>query len=279
MSGAFWAIVASVAIAATHAATRMVDLHPFLIAFWRNLFCLILVLPVALPKRAWHRLPGALPRHVARGVVTTIAMVLLIEGLNRMPLAEATALTFATPIFVVIGGALFLRERPGPVTTAAALLGLAGVLLVAPPGPGWLGSGGAILLISAALYAAAMLISRSQTRYADTLSILFYLYIVLAASSVPLAVVAWEWPDWHDLAGVLLISVCAVAAHTTIVVAMRRSEASAIAPYDYLRLVWAGLMGLALFGEKPSLSLVAGSTLIVAAALLPVMARRFRRLA
>lgn len=275
--GIVWAIVASLGTAATHAAMRDVDLHPFLVAFWRNLFCLVLILPVTVPLKAWRRMPGAGSRHIMRGIANTAAMVLLIAGLGRMPFAEATALTFATPVFVVIGGALFLGERPGPVMFTAALLGFAGVLVVSPPGPGWIGSGGALLLASAALFAASMLISRSQTRYADTLSILFYLYVLLALCSAPLAATVWIWPDAATFAQLGIVAVCAIVSHAAAIAAVRQAEASAVATYDYLRLVWAALIGFFIFAETPSPVLVAGSALILAAALLPTAVKAWGR--
>jgi drug/metabolite transporter (DMT)-like permease len=279
MRGVGWAVVASLATAATHASMRGVDLHPFLVAFWRNAFCLALVLPLVAPARAWRAGPGALPRHLARGAANTVAMVLLISGLGRMPFAEATALTFATPVFVVIGGALFLKERPGPLVAAAAALGFAGVLAIAPPGPGWFGSGGAYLTGSAAFFAASMLIGRSQTRYADNMSILFYLYVMLTLCSAPLAASVWIWPETPAFMQLVLVAICAVAAHASGVMAVRLAEASVVAPYDYLRLVWAALIGLALFGEGLSPALLAGGGMIVAAALLPSATRMFGRAA
>jgi drug/metabolite transporter (DMT)-like permease len=273
MNAAGWAVTASVATAATHAAMRSVDLHPFLVAFWRNAFCLVLILPLVLPARSWRRLPGAAPRHALRGVANTAAMVLLIMGLARIPFAEATALTFATPAFVVIGGVLFLGERPGAAHWLAAGLGFAGVLVIAPPGPGWLGSGGALVLASSAFFAASMLIGRTQTRYADNLSILFHLYVALTLFSAPLAATVWVTPDRAALAGLGLVAVFAVAAHYAAVVAIRRAEASRIAPIDYLRLIWGAAIGLAVFAEAPSGAMLAGAALILAAALAP-LARR-----
>ncbi len=276
-SGVAWAIFASLATAATHAAMRGIDLHPFLIAFWRNLFCLILILPITLPRRAWRVTPGAAPRHALRGVANTIAMVMLIAGLTRIPFAEATALTFAAPIFVAIGGVLFLRERPTPATVAAAALGFLGVLIIAPPGAGWLGSGGALVIGSSVFFAASMLIGRSQTRYADTLSILFYLYVALTLFSAPLAATVWRWPDAAGLAQLAVVAICAIFAHGAAMASLRRAEASTVAPYDYLRLVWAVPIGLVLFSESsPSASLIIGGALIICAALLPTLGSRLR---
>ncbi len=274
-SGVVWAIVASLATAATHAAMRGIDLHPFLIAFWRNLFCLILILPITVPRKAWRTTPGAASRHVWRGLANTIAMIMLIAGLTRIPFAEATALTFAAPIFVAIGGVLILRESPTRLTIAAAVLGFVGVLIVAPPDAGWLGSGGALVIGSAVFFAASMLIGRSQTRYADTLSILFYLYVLLTLFSAPLAAAVWRLPDAASAAQLTLVAVCAVFAHGAAMASLRRAEASTVAPYDYLRLVWVVPVGLLLFEEgSPSTGLIIGGALIICAALLPTISNR-----
>lgn len=273
--GVLWAVIASLATAATHAAMRGIDLHPFLIAFWRNLVCLAIILPITLPRRAWRTASGAAPRHLLRGLANTIAMVMLIAGLTRIPFAEATALTFAAPIFVAIGGVLFLREAPTRATILAAFLGFVGVMVVAPPGAGWLGSGGALVIGSAVFFAASMLIGRSQTRYADTLSILFYLYALLTAFSAPLALTVWRLPDLAELAQLSLVALCAVCAHGAAMASLRAAEASTVAPYDYLRLIWAIPIGVVLFGEdSPSTSLLIGGALIICAALLPNVTRK-----
>ncbi|MGD1879284.1 MAG: DMT family transporter [Kiloniellaceae bacterium] len=277
MSGVRWAIAASLATAATHAAMRGVELHPFLVAFWRNALCLALVLPAAVWWRSWTNLPGALPRHSLRGLVNAAARGLLIAGLGRLPFTEATALTFATPVFVLIGGMVFLKERPGPAAALSAALGFAGVLIIAPPGPGWRSSGGALVLASAVFFAASMLIGRSQTRYADNLSILFYLYLMLTLFTAPLAATEWQWPDGTAFAGLAAVALCGVVAHFCAIIALRRAEAARIAPFDYLRLVWAAIIGLALFGEPPSARALTGGALITAAALLALHRGPLRR--
>ena len=275
-TGAQWAIAASLATAATHASMRWVELHPFLVAFWRNSICLLLILPAILPAKAWRITPGALPLHLARGVVNTAAMVLLIMGLARISFAEATALTFAAPAFVVLGGALFLRERPELRHWIAALSGLAGVLVISPPSTDWLGTGGGLVLLSAAFFAATALISRSQTRYADNRSILFYLYVFLTLCCAPLAATVWRMPSTAEFATLTLVSLFALAAHWAAVWSVRLAEASHVAPFDYLRLVWGMLIGLALFGERPDEATLIGISVIALSALIPLFARSSR---
>lgn len=249
---------------------RWIELEPFLIAFWRNALCLALILPMVAIRGAWRTGPGALSRHAYRGVTNTAAMVLLIMGLDRLPFAEATALTFATPAFMLFGSVIFLGERLRPVRWLSAVLGLAGVLMIAPPGPGWLGSGGMLILISAALFAASFLIGKTQTWVANDLSILFYLYLALTMFCAPLAASVWHWPDDVAFLALGLVAVLSIAAHYAGIVALRRADASLVALFDYLRLIWAALIGVMVFDEIPDGGTVVGSGMIVAAALLPL---------
>ena len=276
-AGVRFAIAASITTAVIHAAMRWIDLEPFLLAFWRNALCLLLILPMALATAAWRTAPGALPRHAFRGIANTAAMVTLIMGLDRLPFAEATALTFATPAFLLFGSVFFLGERPGPVRWLSAFIGLTGVLIVSPPGPGWIGSGGMLILISAALFATAFLIGKTQTWVAGDLSILFYLYFTLTLFCTPLAISVWRWPDGVAFLGLGVIAVLSIIAHYAGIVALRRTDASLVGLFDYLRLVWAGLIGIVLFHETPDRATVMGSLLIMLAALMPLVLERKMR--
>jgi drug/metabolite transporter (DMT)-like permease len=272
-AGARFALAASITTALIHACMRWVELHPFLIAFWRNAICLVLILPLVLAVGAWRTEPGALPRHALRGVVNTGAMVTLIMGLNRIPFAEATALTFAAAPLALIGSMLALGERPGRIRWLSALLGLIGVLIVAPPGPGWLGSGGMLVLLSSALFAASLLIGKAQTEVAGNLSILFYLYAALTLCCTPLALSTWHWPDINSILILLAVALLSILAHYTAIVALRRADASFVALFDYLRLIWAAGIGAIIFAETPATATIVGSLVIAAAALLPVVSR------
>ena len=276
-AGVHFAIAASVTTAFIHAAMRWIELEPFLIAFWRNAFCFALILPLVAINGAWRAAPGALPRHALRGLTNTAAMVTLIMGLDRLPFAEATALTFAAPAFMLFGSVIFLGERPRPVRWLSALIGLAGVLVIAPPGPGWLASGGMLILISAALFAASFLIGKAQTWVASDLSILFYLYLALTIFCTPLAVSVWRWPDSTAFAGLASIAILSIAAHYAGIVALRRADASLVGLFDYLRLIWAAMIGALIFDETPDAMTVIGSGLIVVAAILPLAFGNGRR--
>lgn len=269
MTGAQWAIAASIGTAFTHASMRWVELHPFLVAFWRNLFCLLLILPLVWRHSAWHIRRDALPWHGLRALTNAGAMILLIMGLVRIPFAEAIALTFATPAFIVIGGLLLLREKPERGHLAGAALGFVGVAIIAPPGPGWFGQGGGLVLLATFLFAISFLISRKQTMYAGNMAILFYLYVGLCLICAPLALSVWQWPSMRSFAALALVALFSVAAHGAATQAVRLAQASSIALFDYLRLVWAALIGWFIFSETVSLPVLIGSLVIVTAALIP----------
>ncbi len=273
IAGAQWALAASATTALIHLLMRWVELHPFLVVFWRNAICLLLILPLVVAARAWRTAPGALPRHALRGVVNTGAMITLVMGLTRIPFAEATALTFASAPFVLFGSILFLGERPGLVRWLSASLGLLGVLVVSPPGIGWLGSGGMLVLLSAALFAAAFLVGKAQTHVAGNLSILFYLYASLSVFSAPLAAGVWQWPDMDTLLLIFLMALVAIFAHYAFIAALRFADTSYLALFDYLRLIWGAMIGILIFDEALEPSLVVGGTLIVIAAILPLVIR------
>lgn len=250
---------------------RWVELHPFLVVFWRNAICLVFILPLVVTARAWRAEPGALPRHALRGVVNTGAMITLVMGLTRIPFAEATALTFASAPFVLFGSIIFLGERPGFIRWLSASLGLLGVLIVSPPGAGWFGSGGMLVLLSAALFAAAFLVGKAQTYVASNLSILFYLYTSLSLFSAPLALSVWQWPGGEVLFLVCLMALVAIFAHYAFIAALRFADTSYLALFDYLRLIWGAMIGILIFDETLEFRLILGGILIVAAAIIPLV--------
>ncbi len=191
-----WAVVASLSTAATHAVMRTAaaDLHPYLVAFWRNAISLALISPLVIASAAWRTTRPALSRHALRGAVNAAAMVLFIIGLSRAPFAYATALSFAAAPFAVLGAFVVLRERLDPIRLAAALVGFGGVVVILDPMRDGVATGGVYVLASALLFGAVTLIGKTQTRYAANLSILFYLYVFLTAFCLIAALTVWRWP-------------------------------------------------------------------------------------
>ena len=271
-----WAVFASLAIAATHAVMRTAaaDLHPFLVAFWRNAMCLALIAPIVIRHQSWRTTKPALGRHGLRGAVNSAAMVLMILGLSLAPFAYATALSFAMAPFAVLGAFVFLHEPFDKTKLVAVAIGFVGVFVVLDPMQNGIAPGGAYIIGAALLFAAVTVIGKNQTLYATNMSILFYLYVFLTVFCFLAALTVWRWPTSYEFQLLLALSVLAVIAHYAATAALRAGEASLVAPFDYLRLVWAVAIGIIIFDEAIEPLTLIGAIIIIAATFWPALAAR-----
>jgi S-adenosylmethionine uptake transporter len=224
---------------------------------------------------AWHR-PGVPTREAAiynglRAVLITFVATAFFFALARLPLADAIALSFISPVLTALFGVLLLGERLDWRIALALAGGFAGMLLIVGGG---LGSaeptydvliGAAAVILSAVGYALNIILLRHRATR-DPLS-----QIVLFQNLGPVVILAlptaWVWlpPTWSDYALFALLGTLGVTAHTMLAHAFARVEAARLAPVAYVTLVWGILFGLLLFGEVPGLATLAGAVLIVVA--------------
>ncbi|MEZ5738481.1 MAG: DMT family transporter [Burkholderiaceae bacterium] len=161
-----WAVIAGVCLVAMNASMRVAlqTLDPLVGQFFRYGFGLLLALPFMLSGRvSWLR-PNNLAGHLQRGLAQTIAITLFNLALKHLPLADAVAIMFTVPIFVLLGAALFLRERVAANRWLAAGVGLAGVLIVLWPKLAGTGSltWSLVMLGSVPFWAATFLITKTS---------------------------------------------------------------------------------------------------------------------
>ncbi len=185
-----------------------------------------------------------------------------------MPLAEATAISFTSPVVAVALAVAFLRERPGPVRWAAVAIAFAGALLLIRPGTAAF-QPAALLALGAALFlgAEAVLI-KHLTGGEPRLRILLVNNAIGAALALTAAAFVWVPPTAGQWALIVWLGTAMLAAQALFIAAMRRGDTSYVMPFFYATLVFASLYDLALFGERPDLAGAAGAAIIVAGALL-----------
>ena len=259
------------------------------IVFARSFFAL----PVILGWLWWQ---GLLPvglktqragGHVLRGVVSAGGMIFGFWGLSLLPLPDATAIGFAMPLMVVALAALVLGEKVRLYRWSAVALGFVGVTLMLwehlgtpaagapPPNP----FGAMIALTAAAFAAFATIQTRRLTSTEGTGAIVFYLSVMtslfgLASVSLPalasllsptLAGQSWRAPD--GLGALLLVTIGLLGGLGQLLLtgAARRTDASVIAPFDYLSLLFALIIGAVFFGEGASAQVLAGAVLVILA--------------
>lgn len=223
----------------------------------------------SLAGRSWRhvaatRRPGL---QILRAAVLIGSLGCLFSALPYLPLADATAISFASPLFVAILSIPLLGERVGPHRWAAVLVGFAGVAIVVRPGAALFQWAALLPLIGAVFFALYQILTRTLARIDDPLTTLLYTGgggFVLTSLAVGLV---WQMPSGADLGVFAIMGVLGVVAHFLIVRAFGLAPAALIAPFNYTRIVWAVLLGFALFGDVPDALSLLGSALIVGSGL------------
>jgi drug/metabolite transporter (DMT)-like permease len=246
----------------------------FEIACLRYLLGLIFVVPVV-AAAGWSSLATRRPvLHAARATMVSISQILAYVALSHMYIADVTAINFARPLCVAVLAVLFLGERVDWRRWLATAVGFCGVIVMARPGAGGAPLAALAAVASTALLAAAMVM---VSRYADSETALRFVFYYHAGGallfSVP-AIFLWRTPDTLQWALFLALALFSVLAQTCAVRGYAIGEASVIGPVDYLRLIFAALIGYTLFSEAPGPATWLGAAVIVASAV--YVARRGR---
>ncbi|MDE0050586.1 MAG: DMT family transporter [Rhodospirillales bacterium] len=260
-------LAATLFLAAMHGAVRFVsaEMHAFEIAFFRNVFGFCVLVPrlmrIGLAAFATHRFP----LHAARGLLNGGSMLMWFLGLSLIPLAEATALSLASPLIATAGAIVFLGERMRVHRWLGLALGVAGMLAILRPGFEEIGTGAMAVLLSAVLVTASKLIAKSLTRTETPTAIVAWLTaLMIPVTAIPAALV-WQTPTAAQLAMLAGIGALGSAGHLCLIHAYRLADVGLVEPLVFFRLVWAALLGFLVFAEIPDLWIWIGGLLIVAA--------------
>ena len=263
--GALWMSVAACILGVLSVLVRNIsaDLHPFEIAFFRNVAQLLLMLPwviaaglaVVRTQRTWA--------HVRRSMFGIGAMLIWFSVLTMMPIAEATAISFSAPLFTTAGAALFLGEKVGVRRWSATAFGFVGVLLIIRPGFHEVGAPQLLALLAAALIAGSMLSNKSLARTESPNAMVVWMGVYMSLFSLPPALYVWQWPEAHVWGWLLALGVVATVAHLCINRAFGAADASFVAPFGYVQIPFIAALGFWAYGEVPDQWTWAGTAVIV----------------
>ncbi len=238
-------------------------------------FC---ALPVIVAWLAWRgELASGLrvtrwQNHAVRALAGSCAMGLGFLGLKLIPLPEATAIRFATPILILVFAALILKERIRLIRVSAVIVGLVGVTIIMWPrlsfDMGDLALIGAVAtLASAALAALAQIFLKTMAGTEKTTAIVFWFSLTASCLSLMTLPFGWVMPmgvEWVFLIGAGLIG---GAGQVLITSSYKYAEASTLAPFIYVSMIWALIIGYFVFGEVPTVEMLFGAALVIAAGL------------
>jgi drug/metabolite transporter (DMT)-like permease len=221
--------------------------------------------------------------HIWRGVVGTTAMSLGFAGLGLLPLPEVTALGYAAPLLTVIFAAMFLGEEVRAFRITAVVLGLLGVLIVLSPrltsveagGIGTREALGAVVVLGGAVFSAlAAVFVRRLVNTETTSSIVFRFSLTASVLSLVTLPFGWVIPEPRDAALLVLAGILGGIGQILMTTAYREADASVVAPFDYASMLFAVAIGYTVFGEVPTLTMLGGVALIVAAGIIIIWRER-----
>jgi drug/metabolite transporter (DMT)-like permease len=250
------------------------------IMFFRNLLALPVVVAIGLRRNVTLR-TRRLPGHIARALAGLAAMSCSFFSLTVLPLAEQTALTYSTPLFVIILSVPFLGERPGPHRWGAVLVGFLGILVIAlgqgafgathavPPGmPAWLlWAGFAAASVHGLFSGLTTLLVRQLSGTESSATIVLWQCLLMTLMTGLALPFVWVTPSWGDLPLLLAMGLLGGLAQVLLTEAYASAQVSSLGPYSYTALLWAMLLGWIAWGETPTLPMIGGAALIVGAGL------------
>ncbi|MCX7932623.1 MAG: DMT family transporter [Rhodovarius sp.] len=221
--------------------------------------------------------------HLARAATGTIAMGSSFFALSLLPLPEHTALSYTTPIFVTLLAILFLGERVGIHRWAAVILGFAGILVIAA-GQGAFAAGlaaastlGVLFAVNQGLFSAiTSLLVRNLSATERSATIVMWQSILMTLLTGLTLPFVWVTPGGMDWLLLLAVGLVGGIAQVLLTEAHASAQVSATGPLAYTSMLWAMLLGFLVWGDLPSLSMLAGAGMIVAAGLY-ILHRELRR--
>jgi drug/metabolite transporter (DMT)-like permease len=248
------------------------------IAWIRFLVFALIMLPAMLPGTPLYALHSRRPGlQLMRGMALLASSLLFISSLRFLPIAEASATSFVSPLFVTALSIFFLGESVGLRRWVATAVGLVGVLIVLRPGTSAFHPAAFLPIISALAWAGTLIMTRMMSGRERTVTTMTWSSLVglcILSAMVPLV---WVAPSWHDVLFGILIGVASSAGQWIVVLAFRYADASVLAPFSYTQLLWVSFLGFLIFGEVPDAWTVSGAAIIVASGLYTAHREHIRR--
>lgn len=213
-----------------------------------------------------------------RSLMLAGANLMFSSALKYLPLTDATAIGFASPLFTVALAAIWLRERVGWRRWLGVGIGLLGVLVALRP-PFLTGEAPAhwatiLPLGTAAMFAVYQILTRRLATIDDPRTTILHTGFAAAVATSLAQPLVWIWPGALDWGLLVMLGVLGALGHGLLVLAYSRAPVSLLAPLSYTQLVWAALAGVLVFGDWPDGWMLAGAAVIAAGGILVALPER-----
>lgn len=269
LQGAVWVVMAGLVMTVMTALIKSVgETIPVVqILFIRQIVMTGAMLPRILrdPRDLFHTTSPRL--HLLRIALSAVAMTAGFTAMVQLPLADAVAISFSRSFFVAIFAILILHEIVWAHRWVGIIAGFVGVVIITDPRGGQIDGYTLLALLSAGAVALIMVIVRKLAQHEKLGTVITYQAVGVGAILGLPAAMSWIPPSPEQWALLLCIGVLSTLGQSLNFLAFRVGEATALAPFDYLRLVYSALIGAVFFLETPTLTTIGGALLIVAGTL------------
>ncbi len=250
------------------AAKGLIARYPAPMVIWARFAGMLVLVLVILNRRAPGLARTRFPvLHVWRSAFQFGATALFFAALAHIGLAEATALVDLNPVLITLGAAVFLGEKLGPRRLAGVAVALIGALIIIRPGMAVFSPAALLPLGAAVCYTCNALLTRHIGRQESAWTAMLYASGFGTVAATVFVPFVWVPVAAGDVALFLLVGALGMVAQLCLIRSFSITEASVVAPFAYLGLVFAALWGIVLFGEYPDRWVVSGALVIVGAGL------------
>ena len=267
LQGILWMVATGLCFVAVtgvvkHAAQ---DLPAAQAAFLRYVLGLVFLLPIAGTLRRLRMDRREAGVFALRAGVHTAAVTLWFYAMTQIPLAEVTAMNYLAPVYVTLGAALFLGQRLAMRRLLAVVAALAGAVVILRPGFREISAGHVAMLGTAVFMGSSYLLAKHLSGRHPAAVVVALLSVGVTVGLAPLAALDWVRPSAAEVGWMFLVAALATAGHYAMTRAFAAAPVAVTQPVAFLQLVWAVLLGWAVFGEEPDVWVMLGGSMILSA--------------
>jgi drug/metabolite transporter (DMT)-like permease len=277
--GSFWVLLASLIGAVMAALIKFIGqrIPVFEILFVRQLCVLVVLAPVIARTHRTIFKTKVLRFHLMRGGFAAIAMATGFTALVHLPLAEATAISFARTLFMTLLAIVFLREAVGIRRWSVTIIGFIGVMIIIRPDADNVNVYALLALLSSLFVAGIIIVLKMLSSTEPPSTIMTYQSVMVTAVMAGPAIYLWVMPTWPEVALIVVIGGLMSMMQWVMIQGLKAAEAVAVAPVEYARLLFVTIIGIVFFNEIPTAWTIAGSAIIIGSTLYTIRRNAMRK--
>lgn len=261
------ALFAATTIIAKFLGTTETPLHPMQVSAGRFFFAFLAITTFAAITRPTIHKPN-LPLHFGRSLLGWTGVTLMFAAVARIPLPDATAISFLNPVFGMLFAIIILREVIGKWRWLAAAIALFGAIILLRPSGASIQPAGLLALGAAMAMGLEIILIKFLSGRETPVQILLFNNTIGATIACTAAFFVWQSPGAIQWVGLVAIGVIMVTGQALFIQAMRNAEASYVAPFSYATLVFAAAYDYWVFSARPDMISILGAVIILSGAAL-----------